>query len=114
MYIERNGRRPPRDIWSFRQTGVTHKFSSDRCSSQVVVIHPNDETVVQSKLEAMAESSNTAQLTQHPLAIHLFILLSYLANWEDYLESLASDLEQSVSKYHTQYTKYSQTTATKD
>jgi len=94
MYVERNGKRPPRDIWSFRQTGVTHKFSSERCSSQVVVIHPNDEAVAQSKLEALAESSNTAQLTQHPLTVHLVILLSYMAHWQDYLESLASDLEQ--------------------
>jgi len=112
MYVERNGKRPPRDIWSFRQTGVTHKFSSERCSSQVVVIHPNDEAVAQSKLEALAESSNTAQLTQHPLTVHLVILLSYMAHWQDYLESLASDLEQIVSKCSIQFMQSSQITAT--
>ncbi|KAI4948625.1 hypothetical protein J4E86_007973 [Alternaria arbusti] len=94
MYVERNGKRPPRDIWSFRQTGVTHKFASEGCSSQVVVIHPNDEAVAQSKLEAMIDYSDTAQLAQHPLTVHIVILLSYLPNWQDHLESLASDLEQ--------------------
>ncbi|OAG25013.1 hypothetical protein CC77DRAFT_297181 [Alternaria alternata] len=94
MYVERNGRRPPRDTWSFRQTGVMHKFSFESCSSQIVIIHPSDDAVAQSKLEAMAESSHRAQLTRHPLTVHLIIIWSYLANWQDHIESLASDLEQ--------------------
>lgn len=76
------------------------------------MIHPNDEALAQSKLEAMVESSNTAQLTQHPLMVHLVILLSYLANWQDYLESLASDLEQIVSRFHIQHMQSSHMTAT--
>ena len=76
------------------------------------MIHPNDEAVAQSKLEALAESSNTAQLTQHPLTVHLVILLSYMAHWQDYLESLASDLEQIVSKCSIQFMQSSQITAT--
>jgi hypothetical protein len=102
MYVERNGRRPPRDIWSFRQTGVIHKFSAGDCSSQVVIIHPNDEAVAQTKLEALAESSHRAQVTQHPLNVHLVIIWSYLSNWQDHVESLASDLEQMVSGHCTQ------------
>jgi hypothetical protein len=101
MYVERNGRRPPRDTWSFRQTGVMHKFSFESCSSQIVIIHPSDDAVAQSKLEAMAESSHRAQLTRHPLTVHLIIIWSYLANWQDHIESLASDLEQIVSAYRT-------------
>jgi hypothetical protein len=101
MYVERNGRRPPRDTWSFRQTGVVHKFSREMCSSQIVVLHPNNEAVAQTKLEALAESSHKAEVTQHPLNVHLVIIWSYLANWQDYIESLASDLEQIVSGYYT-------------
>jgi hypothetical protein len=97
MYVERNGRHPPRDIWSFRQTGVVHKFSAGSFVSQVILLHPNDEAVAQTKLEALASSSHKVEVSQHPLNIHLVIIWSYLANWQDHIESLASDLEQIVS-----------------
>ncbi|RYO54920.1 hypothetical protein AA0116_g9310 [Alternaria tenuissima] len=80
--------------YQFIQTGVMHKFSFESRSSQIVIIHPSDDAVAQSKLEAMAESSHRAQLTRHPLTVHLIIIWSYLANWQDHIESLASDLEQ--------------------
>lgn len=97
MYVELNGRRPPRDTWSFRQTGVVQKFSAGRCSSQIILLHPNNEAVAQTKLEVLAESAHKAEVTRHPLNVHLIIIWSYLANWQDHIESLASDLEQIVS-----------------
>lgn len=99
MYVERNGRRPPRDPWSIRQTGVSHKFSSGRGCSEVIILHPTNEAIVQTHLENMAESTHRADLTSHPLNIHLAILSTYLANWQGHIESLAEDLEHIVSMY---------------
>jgi hypothetical protein len=96
MYVERNGKRPPRDPWSIRQTGVVHKFSAAMCSSQAILLHPNNEAVAQARLEAFAASANRSALAQHPLNLHLVIISSYISNWQEYIESLASELEQIV------------------
>lgn len=98
MYIERNGKELPRNPWSYRQTGVYHKFSIINGSSQIIVINPNDEAVAQSRLEKYTESSHRDELAKHPLNVHLVVLSSYLVNWGEYIEDLARDLEQIVSR----------------
>jgi hypothetical protein len=95
MYIEPNGKTPPRDPWSFRQTGVYHKSSAANSVNQVVILHPNSEAVVQTNLEACEHATNLV-LAKHPLNVHLMIVSTYLVHWQDYIESLASELEQLV------------------
>jgi hypothetical protein len=95
MYVELNGRRS-RDPWSFRQTGGYHKFSATSNCNRVILLHPNDEALAQYKLENHAKSSHKSALAQHPLNIHLIVISSYLINWQDYIEYLASEVEQIV------------------
>jgi len=96
MYVELNGRPPPRDPWSFRQTGGYHKFSAKSDCNRVILLHPKEKAVAQRRLEDHARSSNKAALAQHPLNIHLMVISSYLINWQDYIENLATELEQIV------------------
>lgn len=99
MYIEPNRRRPPKDPWSFRQTGVYHKSSKANNVNKVLLIHPTDESAAETKIEGLVSSSHKAALTRHPLHIHLLILSSYLFHWQDYIESKADELEQIVRSY---------------
>jgi hypothetical protein len=99
MYVELNGKRAPRDPWSFRQTGVYHKFSATNNNSQIILLHPNNEAVAQSRLEALAHTPHKAELTQHPLNIHLVIISTYLSHYQEHIESLADELEQIVSNH---------------
>lgn len=99
MYVELNGKRAPRDPWSFRQTGVYHKFSAANNSSQIILLHLNNEAVAQSKLEAFAHSACKIELTQHPLNVHMVIISAYLMNYQEHIESLADELEQIVSNH---------------
>jgi hypothetical protein len=96
MYVERNGKQLPRDPWSFRQTGVVHKYSAMKGTSQVILLHPNSEALAQIKLKDHAESHHSA-MAEHPLNMHLIIISLYLTNWQDHLEFLASELEHIVS-----------------
>ncbi|KAF1967974.1 hypothetical protein BU23DRAFT_572792 [Bimuria novae-zelandiae CBS 107.79] len=86
MFVELNGKELPRDPWSYRQTGIHHKASAINDSSEVVILHLNDNSVAQSRLEKYADSSRRVDLAKHPLKVHL------------YIEDLASDLEQ-IRKY---------------
>jgi hypothetical protein len=95
MYVEPNGKTLPRDPWSFRQTGVYHKSLAANSVNRVVMLHPNSEAVAQIKLETF-EHATKADLAKHPLNVHLLIVSTYLIHWQDYIESLASDLEQLV------------------
>jgi hypothetical protein len=99
MYVELNGKRAPRDPWSFRQTGVYHRFSTANSNSQIILLHPNNEAVAQSKLETLAQSEHKADLMKHPLNIHVVIISAYLTNYQEHIESLADELEQIVSNY---------------
>ncbi|KAI8933033.1 hypothetical protein NX059_009682 [Plenodomus lindquistii] len=94
MYIEPNGKKPPRNPRSFRQTGVYHKSSAANCVNEVVLIHPNNEAAAQRNLEDLAENGCHTMLAEHPLNIHLLIITTYMAHWQDHNEGLASELEQ--------------------
>lgn len=106
MYVERNGRSAPRDPWSYRQTGNYHKFNATKSCSQIVLLHPNNEAIAQTRLEGHAESPWTADLANHPLNVHLVIISSYLVNWQEYVESIATELEQIVRLYISQNNTY--------
>lgn len=93
MYAELNGRQAPRDPWSFRQTGVYHKYTASNNCNRIILLHPNDEAVAQDKLRGYAQSPHRAVLAKHPLNVHLVVLSSYLGSWQDQIESLASELE---------------------
>lgn len=96
MYIEPNGRRPPRDVWSFRQTGAYHRFEASTQKNCVVLLHPNDEAKAQARLESFLEPTKTMQLGNHPLNLHLVVISSYIVHWQDHTVDLASELEQIV------------------
>lgn len=100
MYIEPSGRACPRDPWSFRQTGVQHKYNNKTNQSTIILLHPNRESVVQGKLEALAESTDRQALAAHPLNVHLVIIDSYMAHWQDHMESLAESLHEIVGVEH--------------
>jgi hypothetical protein len=62
----------------------------------MILLHPKDDAIAQRRLETFAKCLVDADLGQHPLNTHLVVLSSYLANWQDHIESLASELEQIV------------------
>jgi hypothetical protein len=49
MCVERNSRRPPRDIWSLRQTAACHSFHAST-KKNCILLHPNGEPKAQSSL----------------------------------------------------------------
>jgi hypothetical protein len=115
MYVERNGRPAPRDPWSYRQTGSYQKFNAAKRCSQIVLLHPNNEAISQTRLAGHAESLWRSDLANHPLNVHLVIVSSYLVNWQEYIESLASELEQIVRVNYDVHNKtYLHNTATTD
>ncbi|CAO2649255.1 Nn.00g066400.m01.CDS01 [Neocucurbitaria sp. VM-36] len=93
MYVEPNGKQLPRDPWSFRQTGVYHKFIATNNKSCIVLLHPNDDAIAQDRLDAHTEPLRETTLARHPLNVHLVIISTYLIHWQAHTESLASDLE---------------------
>jgi hypothetical protein len=96
MYVEPSGRVYPRDPWSFRQTGVQHKYNNKTNQSTIILLHPNDESVAQGKLEAFTEPTDRQVLAAHPLSVHLVIIDSYMAHWQGHMESLAQSLHDIV------------------
>jgi Mg2+ and Co2+ transporter CorA len=94
MYVEPSGRVAPRDPWSYRQTGIAHKYESETNSNLIVMLNPKESSAAQSRLEKHANSPKRERLAGHPLNVHLVILSSYLAHWQDYIESLAQALEE--------------------
>ena len=96
MYVEPNGKQLPRDPWSFRQTGVYHKFTATTKRSWIVLLHPNDHAIAQSRLEKCIDATRETTLAKHPLNVHLVVISSYLIHWQAHTESLASELEHIV------------------
>ncbi|KAF2708726.1 hypothetical protein K504DRAFT_534314 [Pleomassaria siparia CBS 279.74] len=93
MYVEPSGRQPPRDIWSFRQTGVGHKYERSVNRNTIVLLHNNDESTAQARLEKHATCQERFALAAHPLNVHLVIVSSYVVHWQDHIESLARSLQ---------------------
>lgn len=90
LYIQPNGRLPPKDPWSLRQVGVYHRYSTADCRSFSILLHPESTAVAQTRLETIVEQSSNRQLLQeHPLNVHLIILSSYTNFWQAYIEQLA-------------------------
>ena len=96
MYVEHNGKQGAGDPWSFRQTGSFHSFCAATRRNRVILLHPKENAVAQRRLENFTEFLLEADLAQHPLNTHLVVISSYLANWQDHIESLARELEQIV------------------
>ena len=99
MYVEPSGRPSPRDPWSFRQTGVEHRYEPDTNRSYIILLHPKEESAAQERLEDHASSSSRFALASHPLNVHLVILSSYLVHWQSHIESLAETLSDIVSAF---------------
>ncbi|KAF2182449.1 hypothetical protein K469DRAFT_636798 [Zopfia rhizophila CBS 207.26] len=93
MYVEPSGRELPRDQWSFRQTGVYHRYCRDGDTSQVVLLHPRNRSLAQGRLEGYAQSMDRHTLDGHPMNLHLVIISSYIIHWQDHNETLAKELE---------------------
>jgi hypothetical protein len=96
MYVEPSGRPHPRDPWSFRQTGVEHRYESTTNRNLIVLLHNNDESSAQERLEKHANSSERYALAAHPLNVHLVIISSYMVHWQDHIENLARSLQDIV------------------
>lgn len=93
LYIEPNGRPSPKDPWSLRQTGVYQKYSRSGNCTFGMLLHPNSNSVAQTRLETAAETRNENHgLREHPLNMHLIILSSYFNHWQAYIESLAAEV----------------------
>lgn len=100
LYIEPNGRPSPKDPWSLRQTGVYQKYSRSGNCTFGTLLHPNSNSVAQTRLETAAETRNENHgLREHPLNMHLIILSSYFNHWQAYIESLAAEVGKIVSAY---------------
>ena len=99
MYVEKNGRKPPKDPWSMRQTGVFHRYSSSNNTSLFIFLHPMKNSVAQRRLEALFEKEDRAgALSQDAMDIHVLLFSSYLNNWQVYIEELARIFKSLVCK----------------
>jgi hypothetical protein len=99
MYVEKNGRKPPKDPWSMRQTGVFHRYSSSNNTSLFIFLHPMKNSVAQRRLEALFEKEGRAgALSQEAMDIHVLLFSSYLNNWQVYIEELARIFKSLVCK----------------
>lgn len=96
MYVELNGKQPPHEPWSFRQTGVYHKYKASSKDNRAIILHPNDAAQAQARLKSFVHPTQPSKLAEHPLNIHLVIISTYLVHWHKYIENLASELEQIV------------------
>ncbi|KAF2738921.1 hypothetical protein EJ04DRAFT_560183 [Polyplosphaeria fusca] len=94
MYIEPNGRKSPKDPWSFRQTVVYHGYDSLHDRNRIIVLHPKENSAAQEKLESVATSRERDILATHPLNVHLLIISSYMIHWPNHSESLAKELQE--------------------
>ena len=100
LYIEKNGRRAPRDRWSVRQTGIFHNVRLNQQDNCYILIHPMINSAVENRLDGLLTQPNAAQLfDQNPLMIHVLILSSYLENWQPYMETISQTYKSLVSSY---------------
>ncbi|KAF2837145.1 hypothetical protein M501DRAFT_995677 [Patellaria atrata CBS 101060] len=99
MYVEPNGRRLGRDPWSYRQTGLYHRYQAKGSTNIFVLLHPKSDSVVQQRIESCSRSPEEKQsLAEHPMYLHLIILKSYTAHWQSYIEDLADGLAKIRSR----------------
>ena len=61
------------------------------------MLHPNEHSSAQQRLEAFASSLERRSLAEHPMNVHLVAISSYLVHWQEHIESLAKSLEEIVS-----------------
>jgi hypothetical protein len=87
-YVEKNNRRQG-NPWSIRQTGVYHSYSASSDSNLFILLHPNEESRLQKRVEAtLTTPSAMIPLHQSPLKLHLLVLSTYFSNWRWYLQDL--------------------------
>jgi hypothetical protein len=98
MYVERSGRPTGRDPWSFRQTGVFHRFTGAQNGNFFILLHPKSKPMAQKRLELWASSPQRHSLAQHPMNVHLIVLSSYMTYWPEQIESLAGALADAVGR----------------
>ena len=96
MYVEPSGRLSPRDPWSYRQTGVEHKYFSQSNRNSIILLNPKAESRAENRFEQHACSVERHALAMHPMHTHLVIVSVYMTYWQEYLESLAASLQDIV------------------
>ena len=96
MYVEPSGRKKPRDPWSFRQTGVEHKYDAKMNRSVFIVLHPKERSTAQHQLEEYAGHVQGHSMARHPLNVHLTIISSQMNHWQEHMEDLAESLQDIV------------------
>jgi len=100
QYMAKNGRNRG-NPWSLRRTGVYQKVDSETGSSCWILLHPSSE------VEELAENalrdrvlsygaSNQSALGD-PMFLHVLFLSTMVDSWDEYVESLYSQLLISVS-----------------
>ncbi|OCL11296.1 hypothetical protein AOQ84DRAFT_374132 [Glonium stellatum] len=89
MYVEKNGRKSPKDPWSMRQTGVFHRYSLNNNTNLFIFLHPMKNSAAQCRLEAFFEKGDYAgPLSEEAMEVHLLLFSSYLNNWQVYIKEL--------------------------
>ena len=97
MYIEPSGRVAGRDPWSYRQTGVYHRYDRANDNNTFLMLHPKRESNIQKLVESYIQLPVENQsLVGHPLNMHLIVLYSSSRHWQGYIESLAESLADIV------------------
>lgn len=93
-YVEANGKPPPSDPVSRRQTGVFHRYDTKSKNEVIICLHPMQD----SKAEQHLNRLSCKRSSRNPLDLHCAIISSYLPNWGSYVESLAVELTSLVSR----------------
>lgn len=101
-YVEEN-RRPGRNPWSNRYTGVYHRHTAD--CDLFIMLHPIKDSVLESNMLAtlgfgltsvVADTYVSSELAESPFRLHSVILGTFLDNWRWYFRYLGEKFATEV------------------
>lgn len=94
-YVELNGRNRG-DPWSVRQTAVYHQLSLDTKRSRWIILQPSESVRTRLKYVLKGEYLNDRSSGFDCLVPHMLFLSAMVANWQEYIEHLHSELSRLV------------------
>ena len=83
--------------WSLRKTGVYQQVDFDKNASCWIMLQPSDdvEKLSERALHDRSQAGNCQ--SRDPMFLHVLFLSTMVDSWDEYIESLHSQLQTSVS-----------------
>jgi hypothetical protein len=96
QYMVRNGRNRG-DPWSLRRTGIYQQVDFDKNASCWIMLQPSDDVDKLSE-RALRDNSQAGNCQSGgPMFLHVLFLSTMVDSWDEYIESLHSQLQISVN-----------------